>query len=274
MYKEEYMKKSITAAAAIALALTLGACSNSGSAAAEKDHLARIKESGKLVIGLEGVWQPFCYHDASTDELIGFDVEVSRNIAQRIGVDVEFKEGAWEGLFMGMDAGQYDLVVNGVDVTEDRKAAYDFSDPYLFDNTVLVVRADNTEITSFEDLKGKKTANSTGSTYAEIGAEYGAEVSGVSDLAKTIQMVLNGQVDATINASLSIVDYQITTGETNIKVVAELPSETGYAIPMVKGTDNDTLRAAINDALKSMREDGTLKELSIKYFGSDLTEIK
>ena len=87
-------------------------------------------------------------------------------------------------------------------------------------------------------------------------------------------MVLNGQVDATINASLSIVDYQITTGETNIKVVAELPSETGYAIPMVKGKDNDTLRAAINDALKSMREDGTLKELSIKYFGSDLTEIK
>ncbi|MBR3357137.1 MAG: transporter substrate-binding domain-containing protein [Solobacterium sp.] len=238
------------------------------------DHLSRIKESGKLVIGLEGVWQPFCYHDAATDELIGFDVEVSRNIAERIGVEVEFKEGAWEGLFMGLDAGQYDLVVNGVDVTEDRKAAYNFSDPYLFDNTVLVVRADNNEIKSFEDLKGKKTANSTGSTYAEIGAEYGAEVSGVSDLAKTIQMVLNGQVDATINASLSIVDYQITTGETNIKVVAELPSETGYAIPMVKGKDNDTLRAAINDALKSMREDGTLKELSIKYFGSDLTEIK
>ncbi len=268
------MKKSITAAAAIALAMTLGACSNSGSAAQDKDHLARIKDAGKLVIGLEGVWQPFCYHDAKTDELIGFDVEVSQNIAKHLGVDVEFKEGAWEGLFMGMDSGQYDLVVNGVDVTEDRKAQYDFSNPYLFDNTVLVVRADNNEIKSFEDLKGKKTANSTGSTYAEIGAQYGADVSGVSDLAKTVQMVLNGQVDATINASLSIVDYQVTTGETNIKVVATLPSEAGYAIPMVKGADNDTLRAAINDALKAMREDGTLKELSLKYFGSDLTEVK
>lgn len=267
------MKKTLIAAATLALCLSAGACSSKQASGSDaKDHLARIQESGKLVIGLEGVWQPFCYHDADTDELIGFDVEVSKEIAKRIGVEADFREAAWEGLFMGMDAGQYDLVVNGVDVTEERQKTYDFSDPYLFDSTVLVVRADNDEIKTFADLKGKKTANSTGSTYELIGQEYGAEVSGVSDLAKTIELVLNGKVDATINASLSIVDYQLTTGETNIKVVDTLPSENGYAIPMVKGSDNDSLRAAVNEALKGMREDGTLKNLSLKYFGSDLTE--
>ena len=235
------------------------------------DHLARIKSAGKITVGLEGDWQPFSYHD-DDDNLVGYDVEVAQNIASHLGVEADLVEGPWDGLFAGMDSGRYDIVVNGVDVTPDRQEKYDFSDPYAYDHTVLIVRDDNTDITSFEDLDGKTTANSIGSTYQEIGEQYGATVSGVDTLVETLQMVQNGQVDATLNAATSFGDYMKTNPDAPLKIAATSEEATSYAIPMEKGDDNATLLAAVNDALSAMREDGTLASLSEKYFGADLTE--
>ena len=259
------MKKTITAL--FAASLLMAGC---GAASSSEDHLARIKKAGKITVGLEGDWQPFCYHD-NTDTLVGFDVEVAQSIAEILGVEAEIVEAPWDGLFAGETAGTYDIVVNGVDVTEERKKTYDFSDPYAYDHTVLVTRTDNTEIKNFEDLKGRTTANSIGSTYMEIGESYGAEVKGVDTLAETMSMVLNGQVDATVNAATSVQDYLVTTGETKLAAVAQLDEATAYAIPLVRGSDNETLRKAINDALAEMRKNGRLAELSVKYFGADLT---
>ena len=271
--KEEghiYMKKYTAAALAAMLAgtLALAGCGSSGSSG--EDHLARIKKAGKITVGLEGDWQPFSFHDSS-ENLIGFDVEVAQNVAEILGVEAEIIEAPWDGLFAGMSAGTYDMVVNGVDVTEERQKTYDFTDPYAYDHTVLVVKAGNADITAFEDLSGKTTANSIGSTYMEIGESYGADVKGVDTLAETMSMVLNDQVDATINAATSVQDYLLTTGEKKLAVIDQLDEATSYAIPLVKGSDNDSLRAAINDALKQMRESGKLAELSEKYFGADLT---
>ncbi len=267
------MKKSLITAAAAALFLT-GCGSSASAGSAEKaeagDHLARIQAAGKLTIGLEGDWQPFSFHDSS-DKLVGFDVEVAQNIAEILGVEANIVEGPWDGLFAGEESGMYDIIVNGVDVTPERQNSYDFTDPYAYDRAVLVVAADNTEIRTFEDLKGKTTANSIGSTYMEIGESYGAEVKGVDTLAETMSMVLNQQVDATINAATSVQDYLLTTGESGVKIIAEMDEVTPYAIPLVKGEDNASLRSAINDALKQMRDNGTLAELSVKYFGADLT---
>jgi cystine transport system substrate-binding protein len=235
------------------------------------DHLARIKSAGKITVGLEGDWQPFSYHD-DDDNLVGYDVEVAQNIASHLGVEADLVEGPWDGLFAGMDSGRYDIVVNGVDVTPDRQQKYDFSDPYAYDHTVLIVRDDNTDITSFEDLDGKTTANSIGSTYQEIGEQYGATVSGVDTLVETLQMVQNGQVDATLNAATSFGDYMKTNPDAPLKIAATSEEATSYAIPMEKGDDNATLLAAVNNALSAMREDGTLASLSEKYFGADLTE--
>jgi cystine transport system substrate-binding protein len=270
--KGESMKKTVKSIAAFALALSMSACASASASASSgsADHLARIKSAGKITIGLEGDWQPFSYHNDS-DELVGYDIEVSKNIAKIIGVDADIVEAPWDGLFTGMSSGTYDIVVNGVDVTEDRSKTYDFSDPYAYDHTVLVVKSDNTDIKTFDDLKGKTTANSIGSTYMELGEQYGATVSGVDTLAETMSMVINGQADATINAETSVNDYLNTTGEKKVKIVAESEDATSYAIPMVKGADNDSLRKAINDALQQMRNDGTLSNLSKKYFGADLT---
>lgn len=269
------MKKRLLVAVLAATTVLLSACGGASSSKASDDssadHLARIKSAGKITVGLEGDWQPFSYHDKN-DKLVGYDVEVSQNIAEKLGVKANIVEGPWDGLFAGMDSGRYDIVVNGVDVTEERQKKYDFSDPYAYDHTVLIVKKGNKDIKTFDDLKGKTTANSIGSTYQEIGEQYGATVKGVDTLVETLQMVKNNQVDATINASTSFGDYMKSNPDDPLEVAATTPEATHYAIPMKKGKDNDSLRKAINKAIQEMKDDGTLSKLSVKYFGSDLTK--
>ena len=166
------------------------------------DLLAQIQERGEIVIAMEGTWAPWTYHDEN-DELVGFDVEVGQQIAEALGVEATFVEGEWDGLLAGLDAGRYDIMINGVDITEERADAYDFSDPYAYNRTAVIVSGDNTDITSMEDLEGKHTANTISSTYAEVAEQYGAEVTGVDDLNQTFELLLSGRIDATLNAEVT-----------------------------------------------------------------------
>ena len=261
------MKRMI--ALMLAAMLCLGLLAGCGGSS---DQLEQIKKAGKITIAMEGTWSPWTYHDETTDELVGFDVEVGQYIAQYIGVKAEFTEIPWDGLFAGMDSGRYDLVINGVDVTEDRSEKYDFSDPYAYIRTALVVRSDNEDITSFEDLAGRTTSNSIGSTYMELAEQYGATCEGVDSLGETMQMVESGRVEATLNAEQSILDYFNQHPEAELKIVAYTPDANDIAIPMRKGDDSASLRQAVNEAIAAMREDGTLSQLSIKYFGGDITQ--
>lgn len=271
-----FMKKRLSTVMALLLAATaIAGCgasnSGTGNSANGNDHLARIKAAGKITIATEGVWAPFTYHDETTDELVGFDVEVAAAIAKKLGVEPDFKEVAFDGGLTGVTTGTFDMMANGVDVTEDRKETYDFTHPYAYDHAVVVTLASNEDIKSFEDLSGRTTANSAGSTYEAMGKEYGATVSNVDTIGETMTLVLNGTVDATINANTSAQDYFNTTGTTELKVAAVDPDTTMYAIPLAKGTDNDSLREAINQAISELRDDGTLAEISNKYFGADIT---
>lgn len=239
--------------------------------AAADDQLARILAKGEVVIAMEGNWAPWTYHD-DTDELVGYDTEVGKAIAEKLGVNATFVEGEWDGLLAGLDAGRYDMVINGVDVTDDRKEQYDFTDAYAFIRTALVVAEDNTDITSFEDLNGRTTANSIGSTYELMAEEYGATCSGVDTLDETIQMVLQGRADATLNADVSFFDYMNMYPDSGIKIVAETEEANPIAIPLHKGEDSASLREAVNAALAELHADGTLSALSEKYFGSDISK--
>ena len=249
--------------------LVAGAIAGCGSKS--NDHLARIKSAGKITIATEGVWAPFTYHDENTDELVGFDVEVAAVIAEKLGVEADFQEVAFDGGLTGVSTGTFDMMANGVDVTDERKNTYDFTEPYAYDHAVVVTLASNDSISSFDDLNGLTTANSAGSTYEAMGIQYGATVKNVDTLGETMTLVQNGTVDATINANTSAQDYFNTTGTTDLKVAAVDPEVTMYAVPLAKGSDNDSLRAAINDAIKALREEGKLSEISIKYFGADIT---
>ena len=269
---------SVMAAAGV---LTLAGCSNSSNSTAASgtaasvapaagDQLSNIQSSGKLIVALEGAWQPWSYHDES-DTLVGYDVEVSRAIAEKLGVEPEYVESDWDSLFAGLDAGRYDMVCNGVEVTEERAKTYAFTTPYGYIHTALAVRKDNTDITSFEDLKGKTTANSLASTYMELAESYGATVQGIDTLEETIQLLTAGRIDATLNADVSFYDYLNVHPDADFKLVAQTEDASHVAIPLRKGDASATLLDAINTAIEELRADGTLKELGEKYFGQDIS---
>ena len=270
---------SVMAAAGV---LSLAGCSSNTSASTAAsgsasfaagpvpaDRLATIQSNGKLVIALEGAWQPWSFHDES-DTLVGYDVEVSRAIAEKLGVEPEYVESDWDSLFAGLDAGRYDLVCNGVEVTEERSKTYDFTTPYGYIHTALAVRKDNEDIKSFEDLAGKTTANSLASTYMELAESYGATVQGIDTLEETIQLLTAGRIDATLNADVSFYDYLNVHPDADFKLVAQTEDASHVAIPVLKSDDTSFLDA-LNSAIEALRADGTLKELSEKYFGQDIS---
>ena len=244
--------------------------SASGAAAAGSDLLSTIQSRGTLIVALEGAWQPWSYHDES-DTLVGYDVEVSRAIAEKLGVEPEYVESDWDSLFAGMDAGRYDLVCNGVEVTDERSKTYDFTTPYGYIHTALAVKKDNDTITSFEDLKGKTTANSLASTYMELAESYGATVQGIDTLEETIQLLTAGRIDATLNADVSFYDYLNVHPDADFKIVAQTEEASHVAIPLRKGEETASLRESIDKAIEELRAEGTLTELSEKYFGQDIS---
>ena len=234
------------------------------------DLLSQIQANGTITIAMEGTWAPWTYHDES-DNLVGYDVEVATKIAEKLGVEPKFVEGEWDGLLAGLDAGRYDIMVNGVDITPERAEKYDFSTPYAYNRTAVITQKDNDSIKTLEDLNGKTTANTISSTYAELAAQYGATVTGVDDLNQTFELLLSGRIDATLNAEVTYYDYMKEHPDANAKIAVLTADANEVAIPMRKGDETATLRAAIDTAIEEMRADGTLKELSEKYFGTDIS---
>ena len=249
--------------------LILAGCAQKSPAGGEEDALARIRAKGEIVVAMEGTWAPWTYHDEAGD-LVGYDVEVARGIAEKLGVSVRFEEGEFNVLLAGLEAGRYDIMVNGVNVDEDRAAKYDFTDAYAYDRTAVIVKGDDTSIASMEDLEGKRTANTITSTYAKVAQEYGAEVTSVDDLNQTFELLFSGRIDATLNAEVTYYDYMKAHPDADIKIAVLAPEASQVAIPVPKG--ETALVEAVNGALKEMREDGTLSALSEQYFGMDISK--
>lgn len=176
------------------------------------------------------------------------------------------------GFFAGMDSKRYDIALNGVEITPEREQKYDFSIPYGYIHTALIVRDDNSEINSFEDLKGKTSTNSLGSTYADLAESYGANIITIDTLEETIQLVEHRRADATLNADVSFMDYIKAHPDAPVKIVALTEDASQIAIPIRKGKENETLKAALNSAIEELRADGTISAISQKYFGKDIAK--
>ncbi|TCV72107.1 amino acid ABC transporter substrate-binding protein [Neorhizobium sp. S3-V5DH] len=233
------------------------------------ENLAAVKSAGTLKIGTEGTYAPFTFHDAS-GKLVGFDVEIGEAIAAKLGVKAEFIEGKWDGLIAGLDAKRYDTVINQVGITEARKQKYDFSDPYIASKAVLIVRQDNDEIKGFADLKGKKAAQSLTSNFGKLAEQSGAELVGTEGFDQSIQLVLTRRADATINDSLSFLDFKKQKPDAPVKIAAEQNNAEYSGIIIRKGEPE--LLQAINKALADIKADGTYEKIAQKYFGQDVSK--
>jgi cystine transport system substrate-binding protein len=233
------------------------------------ENLDAIKAAGVLKIGTEGTYAPFTYHDES-GKLVGFDVEIGEAIAGQLGVKPEFVEGKWDGLIAGLDAKRYDTVINQVGITEERKAKFDFSDPYIASKAALIVREDNSDIKSFADLSGKKAAQSLTSNYGKMAEQAGAELVGTDGFDQSIALVVQGRADATINDSLSFLDFKKKQPGAPVKIVATQGEASESGVIVRKG--DPELVAAINEALKQIKADGTYQKIAEKYFGQDVSQ--
>ncbi|PTL73017.1 polar amino acid ABC transporter substrate-binding protein [Rathayibacter caricis DSM 15933] len=273
-----------TAAAATALVLAgcapastedaVSGSTDEGTTAANSGlSLAEVQDAGVLTIGTEGTYQPFSFHaDGGTGELTGYDVEIITAVAEKLGVEPEFEETQWDAMFAGLDGGRFDVIANQVSINDERSARYDFSEPYAVSPGVVVVPTADTEITSLDSLAGKTTAQSLSSNWYELAQDAGAQVEGVEGWAQAVALVEQGRVDATINDRLTWLDWSTNFPDQaaglKVAVTTDDSSESAFTFP--KGSDD--LVAAVDDALDELRADGTLTEISERYFGADVSE--
>jgi cystine transport system substrate-binding protein len=233
------------------------------------NSLERIKAAGELIIGIEGTYPPYTYHDAA-NKLVGYDVEVAEAIAAKLGVKPRFVESKWDSLIIGLDSGLWDTVINQVGVTDARKEKYDFSVPYTYSHGVIVIRSDNDSIKSFEDLQGKSSAQTVTSNWAQLGERYGAKIIGTDGFNESVQLVIDGRSDATINDDVTYADYRKEHPESPTKVAATSTDVTESAVILPK--NRAELRDAVTKALTELAADGTLSKLSLKYLNLDVSK--
>ncbi len=239
------------------LAVLLTAC---GSAANNVDD--PVQSAGVLRVGTEGVYAPFSYHDPATGQLTGYDVDVARAVAEKLGVNVEFVETPWDSIFAALEANRFDVVANQVTITPERQQLYDLSDPYAIGEGVIVTRADDDSITSLDDLRGRTAAQSTTSNWAQVARDAGARVEAVEGLTQAMALLSQGRVDVVVNDSLSIYAYLAETNDTAVKIAATTGerSEQGFAARKDSG-----MLPELNRAIEELKADGTLGEISQKY---------
>lgn len=220
---------------------------------------------------MEGTWSPWTYHDKD-GKLTGFDVAIGERIAQKIGVKAQFVEGKWDGLLAGLDAGRYDLMINGVGITKERSQAYSFSEPYAYDRVAVIVNDDRADIKTMQDLKGKTTANTISSTYALSAEEAGAKVIGVDDLYQTFELLRFRRIDATLNSEVTYLDYTKAHPDAKIKIALYTPQAGEIGIPLKKSPQTESLRKVVNDTIAELRTSGELGKISVQFFGIDITK--
>ena len=271
------MSRRLIAATALVVAATvLTACSGSSTPASTSDGTSEgsdfgLVQDGTLTVATEGTYRPFSFHDdGGSGDLTGFDVEIIQAVADKLGLEVKFQETQWDAIFAGLDAGRFDVIANQVSINDEREAKYLFSEPYTVSPGVIVVPEDDDSISSFDDLEGKTTAQSLTSNWYELATESGAKVEGVEGWAQAVELLRQGRVDATINDKLTFLDYETTNSPSGLKIAAETDEAGEQACVFTK--DKKALVEAVDGALDELRADGTLAEISDKYFGEDVTQ--
>ncbi|WP_298104733.1 amino acid ABC transporter substrate-binding protein [uncultured Campylobacter sp.] len=230
---------------------------------------SKTLREGTLKVATEGTFSPFSYYN-DKNELVGYDVDVARAVAEKLGLKIEFLTAPWDAMLAAFDAGKADAVFNQVSITDERKKKYEYSVPYTVVYGAIIVHKDNNDIKSFEDLKGKKNADSATSNWAQVAKKYGAQNVTVDSFAKSMELLIARRVDTVVRDNTVFYDFLKQRPGAPIKIAAKLKDVDYSAVIVQKG--NKELADQISKALNELKAEGKLKEISLKYFGKDVSE--
>ncbi|PSW07950.1 amino acid ABC transporter substrate-binding protein [Photobacterium rosenbergii] len=221
-------------------------------------------------VGMSGRYFPFTF--VKQDQLQGFEVDLWNEIGKRNDYNVEFVTANFSGLFGLLETGRIDTISNQITMTEERKGKYLFSEPYVVDGAQLVVRKGNDKITSTDDLDGKTVGVNLGSNYEQLLRQLDTDGSiKIKTYDTGIEHdVALGRTDAFVMDRLSSLEL-IKKANLPLQLAGEPFEKIENAWPFVQGEKGEKLRDEVNVALEAMRKDGTLAEISIKWFDADIT---
>ena len=227
-----------------------------------------------ISIGTSGGYPPFTFMN-SEGKLDGFEIDVWNEISKRIGYVVKFETAEFSGLFGMLDTNKINTISNQITITEQRKEKYLFPTPYVFSGAQLVVKKGNEDIKSLENLKGKKVGVSLGSNYEQLIKEYDVnnEITVITyeDFIGSLQDVALGRIDAVMNDKLAAV-INIQKSGLDLQLGGDPVKPLENSFPFVTNDDNKALIEQIDKAIVEMREDGTLENISNKWFNTDITK--
>lgn len=241
------------------------ASESSESAAAEGGKIASIKEKGELVMGCSADFPPFEFHvmNDGTDEIVGYEVMIVKNIASELGVELVIKDMSFDSLIGGLNTGSIDIIASGMLANEEREKQVDFSVPYYFGDQLLIVRKDSVDLyKTAADFAGKTIGIQSGTmqeNYAndQLVEPYGAKISLLTEIPPMIMQLKTGSLDAVLLGKV-IAEAYIRQNSDDL-VACTVPIKGGdYGIAMAVAKGNSDLLEVTDQTLNKLIEEGTL----------------
>ena len=269
--KSGIVKKIVAVAAVATIAISMVGCGSSTkkeSANSNASAIDTIKSKGKLVVGTSADYPPYEFHSEvnGKDQIVGFDIEIAKQFAKDLGVELEIKDMAFDGLLVALQADKVDMIFAGMTPTDERKQNADFSDIYYQATHRFILRSgDETAITSMDDLKGKKIGVQKGSIQEGI-AQANFDAANIKSLDKVTDLVLdlkNNKVDAVL-AELPVaqINCQKNTGIAIADKLEVKDPDGGCAIAMKKNSPE--LQAEINKTIKKLTDEKKIEQFILE----------
>lgn len=230
---------------------------------------AELTNKGKLTIGLEGTFSPYSYR--KNNQLTGFEVELGKAVAKKMGLKANFVPTKWDSLIAGLGSGKYDVVMNNITQTPERAKQYNFSTPYIKSRFALIVPA-NSNIKSLKDIKGKKIIAGTGTDNATVVKKYKGKLVPNGDFSSSLDMVKQRRAAGTVNSREAWYAYGKKNSTKGLKMIDVSSEQKPAKISALFNKKDTAIQSSYNKALHQLQQDGTVKKLAEKYFGADITE--
>lgn len=264
----KFWKKALIAVVALGVATGTG-ISTASAASMSKAAKSELKDKGTLTIGLEGTYPPYSYR--KDGKLTGFEVDLGKAVAKKMGLKAKFVPTKWDSLVAGLGTGKFDVIMNDMTPTPERAKHYNYSIPYIKSRSVLIV-ASNSKIKNIKQIKGKKIVAGIGTENAAIAKKYGAKLVPNGDFATAVGMVKDHRVAGEVNSSGAWYTYRKKNNTKGLKAIDISKDVKPDDISALFNKKDNALRHSYDKAMKELIKDGTVTKLSKKYFGADITK--